>query len=139
AVYPRAFFTGPVAVKPAESAFKATATPNINIYMPLTGLPADSSYVNPITKTSEFGPYPATMSGRNRFRGPGAWNIDGGIYKNTRINERVDTQLRLEMYNSMNHANLFVDSGSVDMSFNEYVPASRSGNRNIQLALKIIF
>ena len=35
-----------------------------------------AGYVNPITGNSDFGPYPADMTKRDAFRGPGCWNID---------------------------------------------------------------
>ena len=31
---------------------------------------------NPITGTSDFGPYPSNMDVRNAFRAPGIWNVD---------------------------------------------------------------
>ncbi len=65
----------------------------------------DSSYVNPIMGFSDWGPFPATMTGRNAFRGPGSWNLDLGIYKMFYLGERFRLQFRGELYNSFNHAN----------------------------------
>ena len=45
-------------------------------------------------------------SARNLVTGPGGWNLDLGIFKTTRINERFDVQLRWELFNAFNHANL---------------------------------
>jgi hypothetical protein len=45
-------------------------------------------------------------SARNLVTGPGGWNLDLGIFKTTRINERFDVQFRWELFNAFNHANL---------------------------------
>jgi outer membrane receptor protein involved in Fe transport len=132
-------------------------SPNLFNYISITnsaGSPLfDSSYVNPISGTSEFGPYPANMTGRNTFRAPGAWNLDVGVYKTTAVTERVKIQLRAEMFNALNHSNLYVDTSGVDVSSGANVFAKRGvttqalvftnpgfdERRNVQLALKVIF
>jgi hypothetical protein len=137
--YPRAMFSGP-APKMNNVPLTPTAVPNVNVWVDLTRLPIDHSWYNPLINTSDFGPYPATMSGRNVFRTPGAYNIDFGLYKTTKIGERVSAQLRLETYNTLNHANLSVNTGDVDVGGGiDQITASRFGNRNVQLALKLIF
>ena len=45
-------------------------------------------YVNPITGNSDFGPYPADMTKRDAFRGPGAWNFDLSLSKRFRFGDR---------------------------------------------------
>ena len=72
----------------------------------------DESYVNPTTGDADFGPWPSNFTGRNAFRQPGIWNLDLGMYKNTRITERATLQLRLEAYNAVNHANFAINTGS---------------------------
>jgi len=78
------------------------------------------------------------MSQRNAYRGPGAWNVDFGLHKSIRFTERYSLQLRGEMFNLFNHANLFVDYGSPDVSSGN-VLAFKDGRRNVQLAAKFIF
>ena len=41
--------------------------------------------------------------GRNTLRGPGINNWDVSLFKNTRINEKVNVQLRFETFNVFNH------------------------------------
>jgi hypothetical protein len=76
--------------------------------------------------------------------------MDGALFKNLQLTERVKLQLRVEAYNVFNHANLFVSGGeaeintgaTTDSSGNTvggFVPASFFGRRNIQIAGKIIF
>jgi hypothetical protein len=42
---------------------------------------------------------------RNKFYGPGYASVDFSIIKNTKITERIGTQLRFEFFNLFNHAN----------------------------------
>ena len=97
------------------------------------------AYADPITGVADYGPFPSNMTARNAFRRPGYWNLDGGIYKNLQITEDVSVQLRGEFYNVFNHANLFIDDGSVDISVSPFVTAFKEGRRQVQLAAKIIF
>jgi outer membrane receptor protein involved in Fe transport len=87
---------------------------------------------------AEYGPFPANMSARNAFRGPGFWNLDGGVFKNFRITERTSFQFRFEAYNVFNHANLFIRGDEAEVNTG-YVPASFFGRRNVQIAGKLIF
>jgi outer membrane receptor protein involved in Fe transport len=87
---------------------------------------------------SEFGPFPANMTKRNAFRGPGFWNVDLGVYKNIGITEGTHLQLRAEMYNAFNHANMFVDGASAEVN-EGLIAGFKDGRRNVQLALKFIF
>ena len=97
-------------------------------------------YANAITGNNDFGPYPANMTKRNAFRGPGFWNLDSGIYKNFRLTERFKLQFRAEMYNMFNHANLFINGGEDDVAtIPGFVAAHWDGSRNVQMALKVIF
>ena len=118
-------------------------------------LPAANPFVNPVAGNGVVGPFPAEMSKRNAFRGPGFWNADLGLYKQFKFNEKYSLQLRLEAFNVFNHANLFIVPGSLDVSgftdaagnpIPSFIPANRgvftSGNperRNVQLAAKFIF
>jgi hypothetical protein len=88
---------------------------------------------------TEVGPFPADMTGRNLFRAPGNWNIDGGLYKKFSVAEKYDLQFRAEFYNLVNHANLFISGSETDIANSPFVPAFRSGRRNVQLALKFLF
>ena len=106
-------------------------------------------YVNPITGNGEFGPFPENMTPKNAFRGPGFWNADASVFKNFHITEGTRLQLRAEVFNLFNHANLFVvgsqaqvtNSFGTDANGNPIrgVTATRDGRRNVQLAVKFIF
>lgn len=85
-----------------------------------------------------FGPFPSNATKRNQFYGPGFWNVDFGLYKRIQFTERVSLQLRGEIFNLFNHANMFVNYGSNDVSQGD-VQSYKSGRRNVQLAAKINF
>jgi hypothetical protein len=135
---PRAMFDAAVPTH-GPATLVAAGTPNTFTWLDLTNpaLMINSNYVNPITGTSDFGPYPANMSGRNTFYGAGVFNMDLGIYKSFIVTERLKAQFRFESYNTLNHPNLFVDTTSVLIPYYNFVSASYAGNRNIQMALKL--
>ena len=81
----------------------------------------------------------ANRTAGDSFRGPGYWNLDLGLFKTLRLKEWATLQLRAEVYNVFNHANLFVSGAETDISRFAYVPAHRDGRRNIQFAIRIIF
>lgn len=115
-------------------------SPNLFNMLDLTPIAGDAgSYVNPITETSDFGPYPASMTERNAFRGPGAWNVDLGLSKRFRFGDRYALQLRFEAYNVFNHANLFVDAPSADLYSTTDITGFKDGNRRVQLGAKFEF
>jgi hypothetical protein len=136
-VCPRMFQTGALPRKGSNNSPQDPSTPGAFTYLDLTGL--IGSYTNPITGFTEIGPYPSNMIGRNLFRGPGAWNTDLGIYKNFQITEQFKLQYRAEFYNLFNHANAFILGSELDVSSQSVVRSQKDGNRNIQMALKLIF
>jgi outer membrane receptor protein involved in Fe transport len=139
-------------VLPVNGNIFQNAGPNTyNIYN-FADLNVNESYINPITGTSDFGPYPANMTGRDYFHTPGVYNIDLGIYKSIRIRERMSLQLRLEAYNALNHSNLYVNTissgiagggGFVTASYGtppvNLLAGQTQENRNVQLGAKFIF
>ena len=75
-------------------------------------------------------------TGRNIVEIPGLNNWDVSIIKNTRITERVNTQLRGEFFNAWNHAQF----GLPDMTVNSPTfgrPTTARAPREIQLAFRL--
>ncbi len=100
--------------------------------------------------------FPSNMLRRNAFKGPNVWNWDMGVYKNFKITERVNLQLRGEFYNILNHKNFYVlgfGQGGADVSSLPtnaaglpVVQAKKGGygnpfdeHRNTQLAIRVTF
>ena len=114
------------------------STPGTFTYLDLTGLFGDP-FANPITGTTEVGPFPSNMIGRNFFRAPGRYNTDLGIYKNFQLTEQFKLQYRAEFFNLLNHSNAFILGSELDTSSQSVVRTQKDGRRNIQMALKLTF
>ena len=89
--------------------------------------------------------------GRNVVIGPGFSNVDLALVKNTKIGERLNWQLRVDVFDLLNHANFTqpVSSAAFPLASNttfglitggSRFPAGDSGSsRQLQLATKLIF
>src|SRR6266403_301165 len=77
----------------------------------LLTLPGADSTCNPawLGCIETFGPFPANMTARNAFRGPGAWNADFALGKSFQLTERMSLDFRAEMFNIFNHHNMYVN------------------------------
>jgi outer membrane receptor protein involved in Fe transport len=136
---------------PFHAVYTQTSTGNPNEFNYMSVGTPDSSYVNPLAKVSDFGPFPGTMTGRGVFVTPGVWNLDFAVHKNFVLSERFTLQLRAEAFNIFNHSNLYIVYANTDVSLTNSVTATRgvrndntddllsTDNRNLQLALKLLF
>jgi len=83
--------------------------------------------------------------GRNVVTGPGFFNTDFSIIKNTRLKERMRMQFRAEFFDLFNHANLgqpgnIIDTPSFGRITNTRFPTGESGSsRQVQFAMKLVF
>jgi hypothetical protein len=76
----------------------------------LSGNPANG-YINPLafaTPAGNFG-----NLGRDAVYGPGFWNIDFSVTKDTRLTERLNLQLRAEFFNIFNHPQFALPGGVI--------------------------
>ncbi len=113
-----------------------TPDPTIPNRFILTNLTGQTTSVTP---GGVFAPFPANTTTRNFFRGPRYWNMDAGLHKRFQFTESNSLQLRAELYNAFNRSELFVPGNAIDVSSTTYVPAFRSGRRQLQLAIKLLF
>jgi hypothetical protein len=83
--------------------------------------------------------------GRNAVIGPGFTNVDFAVVKNTKINERFNTQIRFDAYDMLNVANLNNPGSTVGTSTFGLITATRftagdfGSSRQIQVAMKLTF
>ena len=88
--------------------------------------------------------------GRNTLRGPGINNWDVSLFKNTRIGERVNVQLRFETFNVFNHTQWDGLNTGLNAPNPGVVPTAATRGqfgtvtstrdpRNIQLGMKLLF
>jgi len=118
----------------------ATGNPNEFDLLDLTPLLATAgSYTNPLTGNSDFGPYPADMTKRNDFRGPGQWNIDYTVGKRFRFGSDKAVMTRLEVYNLFNHHNMYLHGDTADVSSGSAVTGFLDDFRRMQVAVKFEF
>ncbi|AXC11618.1 Oar protein [Acidisarcina polymorpha] len=81
-----------------------------------TNTPAVNAAGNEPLTVSDWGPYPAAMTSRNAFRGPGAWNVDAAVSKTFPIHEQVNLVFRAEGFDILNHHNLYIQQGLNDVA-----------------------
>lgn len=102
-----------------------------------------SCFVSPTELTATYGD-----AGRNILRGPGQFNIDMSLIKNTRIG-RFDTEVRIEAFNVLNHPqfaprpNSNIDSPGVgtitSMLPNPSCALCGTTERQVQIGVKMRF
>jgi hypothetical protein len=106
---PRYTPSGPI---PSFSAGTPVDSGSPNLFNLLT-LPPTSSFTG-LLGHSDFGPYPAGMTTRNMFFGPGAWTFDLAVAKNFALTERFSLEFRAEGYDILNHDNMYVNGFNLD-------------------------
>lgn len=75
---------------------------------------------------------------RNSFFGPGSVNLDSSLFKNFKLRESLNLQLRVEAFNTFNHPNFSTPvSNMLDGRFGQSLGAS--GARQLQLAARLDF
>jgi hypothetical protein len=72
-------------------------------------------------------------------RGPGVHNLDASLFKNFKPVERATLQLRAEAYNFTNSPTWSGPGTTVNNLSTFGIVTSRSGNRTMQMAIKLIF
>jgi hypothetical protein len=95
-----------------------TLPPGVSFANPalaFTGSPYNSGANPYYYGISDFGPFPSNMTGRNAFRGPGAWNFDLAAAKNFAVTERVKVEFRAEGFNILNHHNMYVNAAAANV------------------------
>jgi Carboxypeptidase regulatory-like domain/TonB dependent receptor len=76
---------------------------------------------------TDWGPYPADMTARNSFRGPGAWNFDASVSKIFPIHEQINFEFRAEAFDLLNHHNLYIQEAQNDASSTLNIVGSKGG------------
>jgi hypothetical protein len=88
-------------------------------------------------------PAPGTFgnAGRAILEGPGLFNIDFSLIKNTRFAENKNLQLRFEFFNALNHPNFDIPDRSVNGGrFGRIFTANEGrAGREVQLGMKYVF
>jgi hypothetical protein len=82
--------------------------------------------------------------GRGVYRGPGLADLDLSLFKNTKLTERTNLQLRAEFFNALNHPNFGTPNATVfsGTAFNPsagLITTTTTTSRQIQFGLKLFF
>ena len=85
-------YSGVPRVVPATPVTQSKAGSPVNLgsnQFQILTIPAanDLAPFNTTLGISDFGPFPTNMTGRNEFRGPGAWNADASVSKKFKFTE----------------------------------------------------
>jgi hypothetical protein len=130
----------PTGVNRNATGSQPTGNPNEYLLLDLSALaPYVGTYANALTGTSDFGPYPSSMTKRDAFRGPGAWFLDMSFGKRFRFGSRQAVHVRMDVFNLLNHANMLVHSENADVSSFSTITGYKDGNRRAQLGFKFEF
>jgi hypothetical protein len=128
---------------PATRDADGNIIPNEYLLLDLTPLKQRAgTYFHPVQGTSDFGPYPADMTERNAFRGPGAWKVDLIVGKRFRFGNKA-ALVRFEAYNVFNHHNMYVNTDATfvtaDPEVDDRVTGFKDDWRRMQLGFKFEF
>ena len=138
---------------PGQDPYSKTATGSINqgdvpgekIWFYNAGAFSDRCFNSAAGNQCPFYTGPGSV-GRNNFYGPHLVNFDAVWSKNTKIGERVNTELRVECYNLFNHPHFLNPANQWDnpatfglITGTLTQPDGTTSARQIQVALKIAF
>ena len=82
-----------------------------------------------------------TFGNTSRFspnlRGPSLFNLDFSVFNNFKLREKLNAQFRMEAFNGFNHPTWGNPGLTVNSPATFGVITAASGNRTIQMALKL--
>jgi hypothetical protein len=102
----------PIGIFNADSSDNFHQRPDVvpGVNQILGGNPANG-YINPFAFALPAGNFGDL--GRDAVYGPGFWNIDFSVTKDTKLTERLNLQLRAEFFNIFNHPQFALPGGTV--------------------------
>jgi hypothetical protein len=111
---PRLTPASPITQKKVSSSPQAVGP---NLFNGLTvPVPASFAALNSELGISDLGPFPANMTRRNTFNGPGGWNTDLAVSKRFAVTERFGLEFRAEGFDVFNHHNFYVNETNLSYS-----------------------
>src|SRR5262249_10235862 len=78
-------------------------------------------------------------SAPNLLQGPGRYNLDSGLFKSTKLTEKISLAVRAEAFNVFNHANLGNPGTNVSSPSTFGYATGRNGSRVTQLGARLSF
>ena len=118
-------------------------------FVPSSVIGSDGRAVSPPTAASQFtgqiftNPTAGTIGAlqRRQFTGPSVFNMDAALYKDTKVNEHLLVQLRLEALNVFNTSTFAVFSNNLQINSQQFgqVTSTATSPRRLQLGLRVQF
>jgi len=134
----------PLNILTANTGFTGNRTVRPDITGPIvtTGEPSQW-FANPALFTAGATPHFGNL-GRNAVTGPNFVNTDFSVIKNTKVTERLNAQLRVEMFDIFNHPNFgnpgrILGNGFGVVTNTRFPTGDFGSSRQIQFALKLLF
>jgi hypothetical protein len=102
-------------------------------------------YINPAAFTTNA---PGTFGqvGRNTLRRPPVFNVDMAAFKRVRLTERIQSELRWEVFNAFNHANFDIFYNATTYTAQQPISSATFGQathardpRLMQVSMKLRF
>ncbi|MEX2264284.1 MAG: TonB-dependent receptor [Bryobacteraceae bacterium] len=84
-------------------------------------------------------PFTYGNSARNLLFGPGFFNWDAAVFKNTALTEKVRLEFRAEFFNILNHPNFGIPASNISVPATVGRISSATDPRDIQFALRLAF
>jgi hypothetical protein len=132
-----------------DSQLQFRMTGNGPYFVPATAIGPDGRGVAPPTCQCEFegqlftNPTAGTIGAlqKRSFSGPPVFNMDAALYKDTKVNEHLLVQLRLEALNVFNHAAFAVFDNNLVVNSQQFglVTSQATAPRRLQLGLRVQF
>lgn len=132
-----------------DYALQFRMTGNGPYFVPSTAIGSDGRAVAPPLCQCEFegqivtNPTAGTIGAlqRRSFSGPPVFNMDAALYKDTKVNERLTVQLRMEALNVFNHAAFAVFSNNLTANSQQFgqITSQATSPRRLQLGLRVQF
>jgi hypothetical protein len=117
--------------------FFSDAVINGSNYGANDGFFAEPTVTSPVNGSAVL-PAPGNL-GRNTFTGPGWYNLDFSLVKDTKITESKQVQFRAEFFNVFNHATFATPGASLGNPSFGLSTGTATTERQIQFALRFMF
>lgn len=92
----------------------------------------------PLSPVSGTTVRPGTV-GTSLVRGPGFWSVDFSLAKHFAVAEEISLQLRVDMFNALNHVNYGNPTASINSVFFGEIRGIAGGMRTMQMGARIQF
>ena len=121
-------------------------TPNGPYIVPASSIGADGRGVAPAGQAAFNGqifynPGPGTVGSlqRREFTGPPVFSMDAALFKDTKLTERLDLQIRMEALNVFNHPTFAAFSTGINSSQFGQITSTATAPRTLQFGLRVSF